>query len=163
VARAELQAALEDFELWNEGPNPAELALAEKRLANAQAAADATRAELNNLELRAPFDGVIAELNVHPGEWVTQGEAVVEVADLAHLRVETSDLSERDIPHIAEGRTVTVFIEALGEEVAGRVSEIAPLADTLGGDVVYRTTIDLDSMPSGLRAGMSVEVHFNAD
>jgi hypothetical protein len=37
---------------------------------------------------------------------------------------------------------------------------IAPLADTLGGDVVYKITIDLDAPPAGLRAGMSVEVQF---
>jgi hypothetical protein len=39
---------------------------------------------------------------------------------------------------------VTVFIKALNQDVAGKVSAIAPLADTLGGDVVYKTTIDLD-------------------
>jgi len=41
------------------------------------------------------------------------------------------------------------------------VSEISPLADTLGGDVVYQATIDLDSIPEGLRSGMSVEVRFD--
>ena len=40
------------------------------------------------------------------------------------------------------------------------MSEIAPLADVLGGDVVYKVTIDLDQPPAGLRAGMSVEAQF---
>jgi multidrug efflux pump subunit AcrA (membrane-fusion protein) len=61
---------------------------------------------------------------------------------------------------VEPGQPVRVFVEALGEEVTGRVSLISPLADTLGGDVVYKTTIDLDSRPEGLRAGMSVEVLF---
>jgi hypothetical protein len=46
--------------------------------------------------------------------------------------------------------------------VTGRVSEIASLSDTLGGDVVYQTTIDLDSQPTGLRPGMTVDVSFGA-
>lgn len=160
VAQAELDDALADFETLSAGPDPAELSLAEKRVANAQAAADAARAQLDNLELRAPFDGAIARVNVHAGEWVTAGLVVIEMADLIHLRIETTDLSERDIPHIAIGQAVTVYVEALSQEITGKVSEIAPLAETLGGDVVYRTTIDLEEAPAGLRAGMSVEVAF---
>jgi hypothetical protein len=37
---------------------------------------------------------------------------------------------------------------------------ISPISTTLGGDVVYKTTIDLDEIPEGLRAGMSVDVAF---
>jgi hypothetical protein len=43
------------------------------------------------------------------------------------------------------------------------VIAISPLADTLGGDVVYQTTIDLDTIPEGLRPGMSVEVQFSTE
>ena len=55
-----------------------------------------------------------------------------------------------------------MLIKALNQTVNGRVSEISPLADTLGGDVVYTTMVDLDPLPAGLRAGMSVEVRFGA-
>jgi len=34
------------------------------------------------------------------------------------------------------------------------------VADTLGGDVVYKTTIELDDPPEGLLAGMSVDVEY---
>ncbi len=85
------------------------------------------------------------------------------LADLDHLQVKTTDLSERDIPRVRIGQAVTVFIEALGETVTGKVVDIAPLADVLGGDVVYQTSIALDSIPEGLRAGMSVEVQFGEE
>jgi hypothetical protein len=38
------------------------------------------------------------------------------------------------------------------------VVDIAPRADTAGGDVVYAVTIALDDQPRELRWGMSVEV-----
>jgi hypothetical protein len=60
------------------------------------------------------------------------------------------------------GQPVTVFVKALNQNLTGHVSLIAPLADKLGGDVVYKVTIDLDSIPPELRAGMSVEVQFGA-
>ena len=46
----------------------------------------------------------------------------------------------------------------LNQDVPGKVILIAPTAETLGGDVVYKTTIDLDSASPDLRSGMSVEV-----
>ncbi len=41
--------------------------------------------------------------------------------------------------------------------------EIAPQANTIGGDVVYPVTIALDEQPPGLRWGMSVEVEIAAE
>jgi hypothetical protein len=61
------------------------------------------------------------------------------------------------------GQSVQVIVKALGQNISGRVIDISPLASSLGGDVVYQTTIALDTIPEGLRAGMSVEVQFGTD
>ena len=82
-------------------------------------------------------------------------DAVV-ISDVARLFVETTDLSEQDVPGVAVGQPVRVHLKALNKDVKGKVARISPLADTLGGDVVYKTRIDLDSLPEGLRAGMLV-------
>ena len=160
IAQARLKLAEDKYELLKNGPDPDALELAQARLKNAQDQADAVRASLANLELKAPFAGMVSKVNIHSDEWVMPGQAILVLADLEALRVETTDLSERDVPKIEIGQIVTVFIKALNQDVTGHVSEISPLADTLGGDVVYETTIDLDTRPAGLRAGMSVEVQF---
>jgi HlyD family secretion protein len=160
VAQAQLDKALSDYATLQAGPDPAKVRLAEARISNAQTQLSAAQAALEHLSLAAPFDGTIAEVNIRPGEWVIPGQAVLTLADLNQLKVETTDLSERDIPRVKIGQPVTVFIKALGQEIPGRVSDISPLADTLGGDVVYKTTITLDEVPQELRAGMSVEAHF---
>jgi HlyD family secretion protein len=162
AAQAELDTAQYEYNSLKDGPDPLALALAQERIKNAQAQLDASQEALVELEVKAPFDGTVAELSIHSGEWITPGQPLMVLADLIHLRVETTDLSERDIPRVNIGQGVTVFVKALNLEVSGKVSEIAPLADTLGGDVVYKTTILLDSAPEGLRAGMSVEVRFDA-
>jgi multidrug resistance efflux pump len=142
------------------GPDPAALEQAQARLKNAQDQAEAARSNLVNLQLKAPIAGTVTQVNTHSGEWVIPGQPVLSLADLDHLRIETTDLSERDVPKIEIGQPVTILVEALDQNVAGHVIQIAPLADTLGGDVVYKTTIDLDKPTPGLRAGMSVEVQF---
>lgn len=155
LAEAEAQAAR-----LADGVDPDQLVLAQARVSNAQAQLAAAQAALADLELRAPFDGTVTELSMTAGEWVSPGQAVVLLSDLKHLQVETTDLSERDIPQIAVGQSATIRVEALNQELSGRVGGMAPLAETLGGDVVYRVTVDLDAWPDSLRVGMSVDVQF---
>jgi multidrug efflux pump subunit AcrA (membrane-fusion protein) len=161
IAQSQLILAEDRVELLRNGPDPDAVSLAQARLKSAQDRAAAARASLLNLELKAPFAGTVSKVNFQSGEWVIPGQPVLTLADLDHLRVETTDLSELDVPRIELGQLVTLVIDALNQEITGRVSQIAPLADTLGGDVVYKTTIDLDSLPPGLRAGMSVEAQFD--
>jgi multidrug resistance efflux pump len=158
AAQAEATAAQTDFDKLKNGPDPDALALAEERITNAQAQIDAGQANLDSLELKAPLDATVSKVSIHEGEWAMAGQTLIVLSDLAHLRVQTTDLSERDVPRVKVGQPVTILVKALNQNVTGRVSEIASLSDTLGGDVVYQTTIDLDTQPTGLRPGMSVDV-----
>ena len=160
AAQAEADSAQRQVDALKDGPDPAEAALAEARIQNAQAQLTASQAALADLQVKAPFDGTISQVMTHSGEWVVPGQPVLALADLEHLQVQTTDLSERDVPNVSVGQAVQVDIKALGQQLSGKVVQIAPLADTLGGDVVYQTTIELSSIPANLRAGMSVEVHF---
>ncbi len=158
VAQAQLADARALYERVKSGPDPDALALAQARIANAEAQAAAAQAAVGDLEIRAPFAGTIGEVAVNAGEWITPGQPALLLTDLGHLQVETTDLSERDVPGLVVGSAATVSIDALGQTVTGHVVAIAPLADTLGGDVVYKATIELDTQPVGLRPGMSVGV-----
>ena len=134
-----------------------------KQLAMLQQAKDnltAAQNRLTNSRLLAPFSGTVVATNVVPGEYILPGQALVELSDVANLQVETTDLSERDVPDVSIGQAVTVVVDALSQEISGRVIRISPQAETLGGDVVYRTVIALDNPPPELRAGMSVDVLF---
>ena len=117
----------------------------------------------NNLDatrLVAPFSGEVASIAVSSGDYVLPGQVILVLSDVGHLHVETTDLSERDVPQVKLGQAATVSIKALNQQVAGKVSAISPLANSLGGDVVYKTTILLDKLPANIRAGMSVNVQF---
>jgi HlyD family secretion protein len=160
-AQAEYASAQQAYDQLQNGPDPQALALANARVQNAQAQIKASQSALDDLELKAPFNGTISQVNYSSGEWVTPGQPILVLADLDHLQVKTTDLSERDVPEVRVGQAATIIIKALSQDVQGKVSEISPLSDTLGGDVVYQTTINLDTVPAGLRAGMSVDVQFN--
>jgi multidrug efflux pump subunit AcrA (membrane-fusion protein) len=129
-------------------------------LQQAKDAVTSAQKRLDNTRLVAPISGTVVTVNVVTGEYAAPAAPLILISDVAHLHVETTDLSERDVPKVEVGQTVGVFVESLGENLTGRVSLISPVSDTLGGDVVYKTTIELDAQPAGLRSGMSVEVQF---
>jgi multidrug efflux pump subunit AcrA (membrane-fusion protein) len=160
VAQAKVDEAQQRVDKLQNGPDPDQAALLNGQLASAKDQAAAARAQLNQLELKAPFAGTVGTLLARAGEWVSPGQGVMAIADLGHLRVETTDLSERDVPAVHVGQSASVSIKALNTTAQATVRDISPLADTLGGDVVYQTTLDLTSVPDGLRPGMSVDVEF---
>jgi HlyD family secretion protein len=129
-------------------------------LKNAQLAVQSAQASLDATHLVAPFPGEVASLAASNGDFVSPGQVILVISDVNHLHVETTDLSERDVPMVKLGQPVTVTIKALNQDVAGKVRAISPLADNLGGDVVYKVSILLDSLPANLLAGMSVDVQF---
>lgn len=158
VAWANVEGAQAQVDLLVAGASAEQIAAAEAAVAQAQAALDTARAVLDQATLHAPFAGAVAALEVSPGEIVLPGQAVVTLANLQGLRVETTDLSERDVDRVRVGQEATIYVEALGVDVPGRVAHISPLASTVGGDVVYTVVLDLDEQPEGLRLGMSAEV-----
>jgi len=119
---------------------------------------DSAAASLAQNTLLAPFDGTVVDVQVIPGESVQSGQTVLVLADLQHLQIETTDLSERDITRVKIGQTVNVYIQALDVTVTGKVIRISPIAETVGGDIVFPVTIELGEQPNGLLWGMTAEV-----
>jgi len=158
LLEARISTAQREYEIFSSGPDPDDLAVAEARLANAQAQLDAAEAALNDLELRAPFEGNVSELFVHPSEWVNVGQPVLLLADISHLQVETTDLSEIDLAQLRIGDSVIVTFDALPDVVVrGIVKRIAPKAAE-GAGVNYPITIELSEIPGQLRWGMTAFV-----
>lgn len=129
----------------------------------AQAAVDIAKAQLAQATLTAPFDGVIASVDISPAEFASPGQIVIVMGDLSHFQIETTDLSEKDVTRVKVGQDAEVYIEALNETFSGRVVDIARISETVGGDVVFKVTIELDNQPEGLRWGMSADVKIKAE
>ncbi len=122
---------------------------------------DTASASLAQATLTAPFDGTVVDLAVIPGELVQVNQIVLTLADLNNFQITTTDLSESDIARVKIGQTASVYVEALDMTLTGKVIRISPIAETVGGDVVYPVTIELDEQAEGLLWGMSAEVEIS--
>jgi RND family efflux transporter MFP subunit len=136
---------------------------ADAKVQQAQAALELAQINLAEGTLTAPFDGVVTSLSVIPGEFVPADQAVITLATLDTLQVETSDLSERDITKISIGAPVNIYIEALKEDVRGRVISISPRANTVSGDTVFKVTIAFDEQPEQVLWGMTAVVNIEEE
>ena len=132
---------------------------AEADVARMQALLDSAKAILETqFVLIAPFNGTIVSVDVAPAETVVPGQVVIMLGDLSRYQIETTDLSERDVTRVQVGQPANGFIEALEEELTGKVIDVDRVSTTLGGEVVFKVTIELDHQPKGLLWGMSADV-----
>jgi RND family efflux transporter MFP subunit len=140
-------------------PTQKHIEVVENDIARAQALVDSAKATLNaQSNLTAPFAGTVVAINISTSETVMPGEVVLVLGDLSRYRIETTDLSERNIPKVKIGQSVNVFIDALGQVYKCKVADVSRISSTLGGDVVYKVTVDFDQQPEGLLWGMSADV-----
>lgn len=163
VAKAGLEHATARYELLAQqnGVDPGELTRLQAAVASAEANLSTTQLALDRAVLKAPFSGTVVSVPVTSGQAVVPGQTVMTIATLDQMQVETTDLSERDIQLIRTGQPVEISLVALGESFPGKVVKISQRASKLGGDVVYKVTIQFDGSPAGLLWGMSATVSFS--
>jgi len=168
VARAELAAKAGELEYQYWLPHrfdrpPERQWQAEAEWNQQKMALEVARASLAQSTIYAPFDATVAQVDTQFGELAQTGQVIVTLADLAHMQIETTDLSERDVPAVKIGQAANIYIEALDVTITGKVTKISPMSETVGGDVVYPVTIELNEQPEGLLWGMSAEVEIQAN
>ncbi len=168
VPRATLDAALAaeaeakyQYDLTTNGANSDQLAAAKARLDNAKAQVTSAQEATDNYELKAPFDGVVADVSVHIGDQVGPETPAVSVADLNQWYVETTDVTELEVVKLAVGQTATLIPDALPEvSMTGVVDSISQAYTQQGGDILYAVRLRVDKVDPRVRWGMTVEATF---
>ena len=120
--------------------------------------------ELEKSLIKAPADGTVTEVNAKEGQAPAAAVAKIETIDT--LRIE-SQVKEYDKNSVAVGTLVEITSDsAMGETYKGRVISIDPVpmaasADNKTGEVLYKTTIELDEgQESKLAPGMTLRVKY---
>jgi len=109
-------------EAWQKSERDLEAARARRGSADAEVVRLA--ATLEKTRVVAPIDGVVIARNVHPGEHIAIGDALVTIADLSKVRIE-AEVDEFDSARVALGNEVKVMAEGFdGKSWRGVVEEI---------------------------------------
>ncbi|MBN1248527.1 MAG: efflux RND transporter periplasmic adaptor subunit [Anaerolineae bacterium] len=157
AAMAQVAVAQATLDLSLAGPSEESIAVAEAAVQQAEVDVAGAQLALARTQLVAPFDGTVTQLAIEVGDTVAIGQPVGVLADLADLRVETTDLTELDVVSVREGQRVSLIVDALpGQSWSGHVRRVGEQGVVLTGDVTYGAIIELDEPIPGLRWGMTV-------
>ncbi|MFP6789932.1 MAG: efflux RND transporter periplasmic adaptor subunit [Thalassolituus sp.] len=131
-----------------------------------QAALDLQQARLAQTELRAPFAGIIAEVNGEVGEYATPsppGVATPPAIDLINQEClyVRAPIDEVDAAQVKIGMETRVTLDAFQDQTfTGLVSRIAPYVQDLEKQA---RTVDVDVTLSSLPQGIDLLIGYSAD
>ena len=95
-------------------------------LEGAKATRAAARLRLGYTKITTPFDGVVGEREVQPGDYVNIGSNLIDVVPLPKVYV-IANYKETQLTHVKPGQPVEVTVDSFpGERWRGRVERIAP-------------------------------------
>lgn len=123
----------------------------------AEQAVEDLEAQIEAATLTSPVAGLVTEVALVAGSNAPSGAAVV--IDAPTFQV-TTDVVESDLADVKVGQTASIAIAAVGAELTGTVTAVAPIAgaDSGSGVVAFPVTVTLSDAPSTVRSGMSAEV-----
>lgn len=105
--------------------------------------------------IRAPFDGIIASVDVQKGESLSSGAAIATI--ITKQKVAEISLNEIDAAKIKPGQKASLTFDALeGLTLPGEVAEIDLVGTVSQGVVSYDVKIVFDDAASQIKSGMSV-------
>ena len=153
-AQASVEQAQAALDRLRQGPDQADLDIANLQISQAEAALAIAQHNLENAVLTAPFDGVVAAVNLHLGEPAGPLPAVV-LADVSRFYLDVL-VDEVDVASVRAGQSVTVTLDALPNLIlSATVEKIAPVAQVNAGVVSYPVRLALAPAADQLRGGLT--------
>ena len=129
---------------------------AENNLKVAEAATALAAARLAKTEIRAPFAGLIGLRSISVGDYVKEGQDMVNLEAIDPLKVDFR-VPEIYLKQVQVGQKLEVALDALpGRKYEGMVSAINPLVDAAGRAIVVRAQVR--NADTALRPGMFARV-----
>ncbi|MBS1188425.1 MAG: efflux transporter periplasmic adaptor subunit [Rhodocyclaceae bacterium] len=121
-----------------------------------QAAVRLAEAKVGKMRIRAPFDGVVGLRNVSIGDYVKEGQDLINIEDVGTLKVDFR-LPEAYLGRVDKGLPVAVNSDALpGQSFRAVLDAVDPLVDQNGRSISCRAR--LDNPEGSLSPGMFVRV-----
>ncbi|MFA6551422.1 MAG: efflux RND transporter periplasmic adaptor subunit [Patescibacteria group bacterium] len=145
LSLADLKAGADSYDLQSQ-----ELAVRQKQNALLDA-----QEKLADYTARAPFDGVLATVDVKKGDSLSSGSAIATI--ITKQKIATISLNEVDAAKVKTGQKVTLTFDAITDlSLTGEVAEIDTIGTVTQGVVTYKVKINFDTQDDRVKPGMSV-------
>lgn len=134
-------------------------------ISRVQAQADQARAtlaaaedQLKHSEIRAPFSGTVYSIPIKQGEYVQQGEMLIQLADLRRVQVRAF-VDEPELGKLADGQPVSITWDAFpGKSWHGDITQMPYTITTYGTRNVGQVLCGIDNEDARLLPNINVTV-----
>lgn len=121
-----------------------------------EAALALAQARLDKMRIKAPFSGVVGIRNMSVGDYVKEGQELINLEDISTLKIDFR-LPEAYLGQLKPGQAIEVSSDALpGQKFEAVLDAVNPLVDTGGRAIASRA--HLANADGRLRPGMFVRV-----
>ena len=135
-----------------------ELTEAERAFIDSRYALESAQLQLDKLEVRAPFDGVLVDIEHYsPNQLLAAGAAVGQIMDYRVLYAEVS-LPGKEIGRVQPGQHVlaTHSGSTAIDTLRGQVAQVSPVLDTQSR--MFKATLSIANDSLNIRPGMFMRV-----
>jgi len=128
--------------------------LAQNALASAHDKLKDAKENLEKHFIKAPFDGIVAKINVKEGDIISTQTALLHF--ITQQKIIKISLNEIDAAKVKVGQKAILTFDALPElSLTGKVAEISPVGTVSQGVTSFDIKIVLDSDEERIKPGMS--------
>jgi RND family efflux transporter MFP subunit len=145
IARAEYDAANAAYKVAQSRYQDAIEEIHNRRAVLAQRRSELALAkqQLADTSIYAPFDGMVEQKSASLGEYIAAGAPVINIVKIDPLRFR-AEVPERDAKDLRVGQPISVSVEGLERNYAGRVTRISPVITEQNRVLVIEADISND-------------------
>ena len=168
-ARDRVAAARETAARLRAGSRPEEIDVAQARVSAVDAQIATLQKAVADARVISPVDGIVTQKLAEAGELVMPRLPLVVVTDLDHAWANVF-VPEPLVPKVRLGQDATVYTDAGGSGLDGKVTFVSPKAEFTPRNVqtadersklVYRIKVAVDNREGILKPGMPVDAELN--
>ncbi len=127
-------------------------------VAQAELTLEYAEKDLESVNIRAPFTGVVLEISTIPGDMVSKGTSLLTFADLSRVRLK-AEVDEFDIGKVKTGQKVAITSDSLGDQTLGsKIEKVSPGAEIVNNISIFTVSTVLDNKEGILKPGMSADM-----
>ncbi len=150
-----------ELALIESGERKQEVRSASKGLTQAEIAVKKAQMNLEKTKIKAPFSGIVTDIQVSPQEHITAGRDLFMLVNISRIQVHAKVL-ESEIGKMEVGREVNLKFSAYPERVfKGRVKAISPIINP--EDKTCKVIVDVANPEEEIKPGMHAEVEIAAE
>ncbi|WP_018247290.1 efflux RND transporter periplasmic adaptor subunit [Orenia marismortui] len=161
-AKNNYKALQESLKMAQAGPTQEAINTQKSNVEQARAQLNTAQLNLDKTQIKAPFAGLIAKVDIEVGE-MAGAQAVISILDLSSIEIKTY-VSEKNINSLELNQSVEVDFNALDHKLEGEIENISPALnqEKLGFPVEIKVNNTNNLIKEGMYAEVKIKTEHSA-